>query len=155
MASRVDYEGELAIVIGKRAKDVSQEDADQYILGVTICNDVTARDLQAIDNQWTRAKGFDTFAPLGPWIVNQLDYDNLSIVTRVNGVVKQQSNTNRMIHKAADLIAYVSKIMTLYPGDLIITGTPSGIGEMAEGDVVEVEIEGIGILRNYNKKLDR
>ncbi|OEH85898.1 hypothetical protein BHU72_03755 [Desulfuribacillus stibiiarsenatis] len=147
-ASRIDYEGELAIVIGEVAKNIRQEDARRYILGATICNDVTARDLQKLDNQWTRCKGFDTFAPLGPWIVTDLDYDNLSIVTRLNGKQVQSSNTSNMVHNTNRLVSYISSIMTLYPGDVIITGTPSGIGPMKHGDIVEIEIEGIGILRN-------
>ncbi|OEF98691.1 fumarylacetoacetate hydrolase family protein [Desulfuribacillus alkaliarsenatis] len=151
MANRVDYEGELAIVIGAQAKDITKERADEYILGYTICNDVTARDLQAKDNQWTRAKGFDTFAPIGPWIVNDLGYNNLHIETRLNGKVVQQANTNQMIFKVDELVEYISQIMTLLPGDIIITGTSSGIGPMQKGDIVEIEVEGIGILKNYNR----
>lgn len=151
MSNRIDYEGELAIVIGKITKNVSEETANDYILGATICNDVTARDLQKKDSQWTRAKGFDTFAPLGPWIVTGIDYNNLAIETRLNGKVVQSSNTSNMIYKPVQLVAHISKIMTLYPGDIIITGTPSGIGPMNKGDIIEIEIENIGTLRNYNQ----
>lgn len=149
MSERVDYEGELAIVIGKTAKNVSEAEASQYIKGYTIANDVTARDLQKTDSQWARAKGFDTFSPIGPHIETELDPDNLDITTRLNGQIVQQSNTNCMIFNCRQLLAYVSQIMTLNPDDIIITGTPSGIGPMQPGDCVEIEIEGIGVLRNY------
>ncbi len=142
------YEGELGIVIGKRARNVSVEEAKGYIAGYTCANDVTARDLQRLDGQWTRSKSFDTFCPLGPRIVGNIDPTNLVITTRVNGVAKQKSNTNRMIFDAFTLVAFISAIMTLLPGDVIITGTPPGVGEIRVGDVVEVEIEHIGTLRN-------
>jgi len=151
MSNRIDYEGELAIIIGYVCKDVSIKQAQSNIAGVTICNDVTARDLQATDNQWSRAKGFDTFAPLGPYLVNELDYDNLAIKTRLNGTIVQASNTNNMIFSTSEIVSYVSQIMTLFPGDVIITGTPSGIGAMKPNDIIEIEIEGIGSLVNYNK----
>ena len=142
------YEGELGIVIGKKARNISIEAAKQYIAGYTCSNDVTARDLQRLDGQWTRSKSFDTFCPLGPRIVKNIDPTNLAITTRVNGVTKQSSNTNQMIFNAYNLVSFISAIMTLLPGDVISTGTPPGVGELQVGDVVEVEIEGIGILRN-------
>jgi 2-keto-4-pentenoate hydratase/2-oxohepta-3-ene-1,7-dioic acid hydratase in catechol pathway len=142
------YEGELGIVIGKKTRNVSVEDAKHYIAGYTCTNDVTARDLQRLDGQWTRSKSFDTFCPLGPKITKNIDPTNLAIATRVNGVVKQNSNTNQMIFNAFKLVSFISAIMTLMPGDIISTGTPPGVGELQIGDVVEVEIEGIGILRN-------
>jgi 2-keto-4-pentenoate hydratase/2-oxohepta-3-ene-1,7-dioic acid hydratase in catechol pathway len=142
------YEGELGIVIGKKARNISIEAAKQYIAGYTCANDVTARDLQRMDGQWTRSKSFDTFCPLGPRIVKDVDPTNLAIATRVNGVTKQSSNTNQMIFNAFKLVSFISAIMTLLPGDVISTGTPPGVGEIRVGDVVEVEIEGIGILRN-------
>jgi 2-keto-4-pentenoate hydratase/2-oxohepta-3-ene-1,7-dioic acid hydratase in catechol pathway len=142
------YEGELGIVIGKKTRNVSVEDAKHYIAGYTCANDVTARDLQRLDGQWTRSKSFDTFCPLGPKIAKNIDPTNLDIATRVNGVAKQSSNTNQMIFNAFKLVSFVSAIMTLMPGDIISTGTPPGVGELQIGDVVEVEIEGIGILKN-------
>lgn len=142
------YEGELGIVIGKQARNVSIDEAKGYIAGYTCANDVTARDLQRLDGQWTRSKSFDTFCPLGPRIVRDIDPTNLAITTRVNGITKQKSNTNQMIFNVFTLISFISAVMTLLPGDVISTGTPSGVGPMEVGDVVEVEIEGIGILRN-------
>lgn len=142
------YEGELGIVIGKQARNVSIEEAKGYIAGYTCANDVTARDLQRLDGQWTRSKSFDTFCPLGPRIVSDIDPTNLAITTRVNGITKQKSNTNRMIFNVFTLVSFISAVMTLLPGDVISTGTPSGVGPLEVGDVVEVEIEGIGILRN-------
>jgi len=142
------YEGELGIVIGKKARNISIEASNQYIAGYTCSNDVTARDLQRLDGQWTRSKSFDTFCPLGPRIVKNIDPTNLAITTRVNGVTKQSSNTNQMIFNAYKLVSFISAIMTLLPGDVISTGTPPGVGELQVGDVVEVEIEGIGILKN-------
>lgn len=142
------YEGELGVVIGKKARNISIEAAKQYIAGYTCANDVTARDLQRMDGQWTRSKSFDTFCPLGPRIVKNIDPTNLAIATRVNGVTKQSSNTNQMIFNAYKLVSFISAIMTLLPGDVISTGTPPGVGELQVGDVVEVEIEGIGVLKN-------
>ncbi len=142
------YEGELGIVIGEKARNVPEKEARHYIAGYTCANDVTARDLQRIDGQWTRSKSFDTFCPLGPRIVKDIDPTNLAIATRVNGLTKQKSNTNQMIFHASKLVSFISSIMTLLPGDVISTGTPPGVGELKVGDVVEVEIEGIGILRN-------
>ena len=144
---QVDYEGELAAVIGKRCKSIPAEEAEKYILGYTCFNDVTARDLQRKDVQWTRAKSFDTFAPFGPWIA-KIDPSNANIETRVNGAVKQKSNTSDLIFDISRLVEFISQVMTLEPGDLIATGTPPGVGPLQKGDVVEVEIEGIGILRN-------
>ena len=142
------YEGELGIVIGKKTRNVSVEEAQDCIAGYTCSNDVTARDLQRLDGQWTRSKSFDTFCPLGPRIVKNIDPTNLAITTRVNSVTKQNSNTNQMIFNAYKLVSFISAIMTLLPGDVISTGTPPGVGELQVGDVVVVEIEGIGILRN-------
>ncbi len=144
---QVDYEGELAVVIAKRSKDISAQIAWKYILGYTCFNDVTARDLQARDGQWTRAKSFDTFAPFGPWIAN-IDPSEVDIQTRVNGKAKQDSNTSDLIFGIPKLIEFISHIMTLEPGDVIATGTPPGVGPLKKGDVVEIEIEGIGTLRN-------
>lgn len=148
ISSKVEFEGELAVIIGRRAKDVPPESAAHYILGYTCFNDVTARDLTERDPEFTRGKGFDTFGPLGPWIVRGISGDNLRIVTRLNGVVKQDAHTSEMIYKIPFLISYISKIMTLVPGDVIATGTPGGSTQMMPGDIVEVEIENIGILVN-------
>ncbi len=145
---RVDYEGELGVVIGRRARRVSRADALSFVLGLTCINDVTVRDLQRKDGQWTRAKGFDTFCPLGPRIVSGVDPSNLRIQTRVNGVVRQDSSTSDLIFDVPSLIAFVSAHMTLEPGDVISTGTPAGVGNLTPGDVVEIEIENVGILRN-------
>ena len=149
MAKRVDYEAELAIVVGKRCKNVPSGDASSVILGYTCFNDVTARDIQKEDGQWTRAKSFDTFAPYGPFIVDSgLDVCDLYIRTRVNGKVRQNSRTSNLIFGVPELIEFISSIMTLEAGDIIATGTPPGVGELSAGDEVEVEIEGIGILKN-------
>jgi 2-keto-4-pentenoate hydratase/2-oxohepta-3-ene-1,7-dioic acid hydratase in catechol pathway len=144
----LNYEGELAVVIKDTTRNVSKDEAPRFIAGYTCANDVTARDLQRIDGQWTRAKSFDTFCPLGPRIVSDIDPKHLSIITRVNGVVKQKSNTINMIFSVFELVSFISEIMTLLPGDVIITGTPPGVGALEAGDVVEVEIEGIGVLKN-------
>ncbi|MBC7882175.1 MAG: fumarylacetoacetate hydrolase family protein [Anaerolineae bacterium] len=146
-SQRVDYEGELALVIGKQARKVRREAAQDYIFGYTIANDVTARDLQKRDGQWTRAKGFDTFCPLGPVIVESLALD-AQLITRLNGKVMQSSTVDQMVFDPAFLIAYISAAITLEPGDVILTGTPSGIGPMQIGDQISVEIAGIGILEN-------
>lgn len=148
MSKRVDYEGELAVVIKHKAKNIEPQNTNKYILGYTCFNDVTARDLQKTDSQWSRAKGFDTFAPIGPWLVNDLDTSDLPIETYLNGELKQKSRTSQMIFNVPQLVSYISKIMTLEPGDVISTGTPSGIGPMKAGDIVDVRIEGIGVLRN-------
>lgn len=147
-SSRVDYEGELALVIGRTAKSWPQERWLEALTGVCCANDVTARDLQKKDGQWARAKSFDTFCPIGPEIVADLDPSDLAIETRVNGAVKQSGRTSQMVFSPAFLVAYVSRMMTLLPGDLILTGTPAGIGPLTSGDVVEVEIEEIGVLKN-------
>jgi len=147
-SSRVDYEGELALVIGRTAKRWRQERWLEALAGVCCANDVTARDLQKEDGQWARAKSFDTFCPVGPEIVADLDPSDLAIETRVNGATKQAGRTSQMVFSPAFLVAYVSRMMTLLPGDLILTGTPAGIGPLSSGDVVEVEIEKIGTLKN-------
>ena len=149
MSSRVDYEGELAVVIGKEAYMVEENDAQNYIFGYTCINDVTARDLQKKDIQFTRGKGFNTFAPLGPFIETDLDPANLKIQTRLNDELRQDSNTGNLIFKVNRLVSFISQIMTLFPGDIIATGTPGGIGPMQPGDKVEVEISGIGTLTNF------
>ena len=146
--TRVDYEGELAVVIGKRAKNVKAGEAKDYILGYTCFNDVTARTVQKQDGQWVRGKSMDTFGPCGPWITDEVDPSGLAITTRLNGKIVQQSNTNYFMHNVPALIEFISASMTLEPGDLIATGTPAGIGPMKDGDRVEVEIDGIGILSN-------
>ncbi|MGK2858043.1 MAG: fumarylacetoacetate hydrolase family protein [Thermoanaerobaculia bacterium] len=151
-SSRVDYEGELAIVMGRRAKNVDAERWRDYVFGFTCANDVTARDLQKKDVQFTRGKSFDTFCPLGPWIETELDPSDLAIRTRVNGETKQDGRTSQMVFPPSALVAFISGIMTLEPGDVILTGTPSGIGPLADGDLVEVEIEGIGTLRNRARR---
>ncbi|HOU12668.1 MAG TPA: fumarylacetoacetate hydrolase family protein [Anaerolineae bacterium] len=151
LSQRVEHEAELAVVIGKRCRNVTPEEAWSYVLGVTGGNDVTARDLQRKDGQWTRGKGFDTFCPIGPWIVTGLreaDIADLSVVCRVNGTVRQEGRTSQMVFSPAMLIAYAASVMTLEPGDVFLTGTPSGVGLLTPGDVVEVEIESIGLLRN-------
>ncbi len=145
---RVDYEGELGVVIGTRARGVSRERALDHVMGFACINDVTVRDLQKKDGQWTRAKGFDTFCPLGPRIVAGLDPSNLRITTRVNGQVKQDSSTSDLIFDVPAIISFVSRHMTLEVGDVISTGTPSGVGNLAVGDRVEIEIENIGVLAN-------
>ncbi|MDI6724128.1 MAG: fumarylacetoacetate hydrolase family protein [Methanobacterium sp.] len=149
-SNQVDYEAELGIVISKEARNVS--DAREFIGGYTIFNDVTARDLQKKDIQWTRAKSFDTFAPIGPCIETELDSSNLNISLKLNGEFKQKSNTKNMIFNVYELVEFVSNIMTLKPGDVIATGTPPGVGPMNVGDTVEAEIEGIGVLNNYIKE---
>ena len=148
-SQQVEHEGELGVVIGKTARNIPEsENALHYVFGYTCVNDVTARDLQRKDVQFTRAKSFDTFCPVGPWIVTQLDPGNVSVTTRLNGEVKQDGNTADMAFGVTFLIRYISAIMTLYPGDLIATGTPAGVSRMKHGDVVEVEVSGIGILKN-------
>lgn len=149
MSQRVDYEAELALVIGKKAKNVEPKDALEYVFGATCLNDVTARDLQSKDGQWTRAKSFDTFAPIGPFIVTDADYNNTDVELVLNGETRQKSNTSFFIANAQKIVSYISKIMTLNPGDVIATGTPSGVGPMKTGDVVEVRLSGIGVLKNY------
>jgi len=148
-SKQVDYEGELGLVIKKRAYRVPAEKALDYVLGYTCFNDVTARDLQVKDEQWTRAKSFDTFAAIGPCIQTELDPANADIETYLNGELKQRGNTSDLIFPVPKLISFISGVMTLLPGDVIATGTPSGIGPMQPGDTVEVKIAGIGTLRNH------
>lgn len=149
MSRRVDYEAELAVVMGKKARHVPEEKALEYVLGYACFNDVTARDLQKKDGQFTRAKGFDTFAPLGPWIETEVaDPDNLAVEAYLNGERRQKGNTQDMVFGVRHLLSFISRIMTLLPGDVIATGTPAGIGPMRVGDVVEVRVEGLGVLRN-------
>ncbi len=145
---RVDYEGELVAVIGERLRNADAETALRGVRGWCCGNDVTARDLQAKDGQWTRAKGFDTFCALGPVVADGLDPSDLLLTTRVNGEVRQQARTSQLITPVGDLLAFISAVMTLEPGDVVFTGTPSGVGPLQEGDVCEVEIEGVGVLRN-------
>ncbi|MBI4652206.1 fumarylacetoacetate hydrolase family protein [Candidatus Desantisbacteria bacterium] len=149
--NRVDYEAELAIIIKNEIKNITSDQAKDNILGYTCLNDVTARELQQKDIQWTRAKSFDTFCPVGPHILidDTIDANNLKIELFLNGEIKQSSNTNNLIFSLEKIVSYVSGIMTLYPGDIITTGTPKGIGPMKKGDIVEVKIENIGTLKNY------
>ncbi|MEW5933876.1 MAG: fumarylacetoacetate hydrolase family protein [Bacillota bacterium] len=148
VSRRVDYEAELAVVIGRRARQVTVGQAPDCILGFTCGNDVTARDLQQKDGQWTRSKSFDTFCPLGPWVVPGLDPCALEVICRVNGKVRQRGNTRELIFTVAELVSFVSEVMTLEPGDVLLTGTPAGIGPLQPGDTVEVEVEGVGVLVN-------
>ncbi len=150
-AGRVDYEAELAVVIGKTARKVSPVSAREYILGYTCFNDVTARDLQRKDGQWTRAKSFDTFAPIGPWIETDLDPQAVRIRAYLNGELVQDSSTEKLIFPVYELVSFISHVLTLYPGDVIATGTPPGVGPLSPGDVVEIEVEGVGRLVNFVK----
>jgi 2-keto-4-pentenoate hydratase/2-oxohepta-3-ene-1,7-dioic acid hydratase in catechol pathway len=147
-SAEVHYEGELAAIIGRPARNVSRADALSYVLGYTCANDVTARDQQRADGLFTRAKGYDSFCPLGPWFETTLDPADVRVTTRVNGEVKQDARTSLMIHDVARQIEFISEIMTLLPGDVILTGTPAGVGPIVDGDTVSVEIEGIGTLTN-------
>lgn len=146
---RLDYEGELAVVMKKKAKNVKAKDFSDYVLGYTCLNDVTARDIQKLDGQWTRGKGMDGFCPVGPWVVDDLDPSDLRVETRLNGELRQSGRTSQFLHPVPELIEFITKAITLEPGDVVATGTPAGIGPMYSGDQVEVEIEGIGILRNH------
>ena len=148
LTDRVDYEGELAVIIGRLCRDVPKERAEDVIFGYTCANDVTARDLQLRDGQWTRAKGFDTFCPLGPWMETGTDPSDLGITTTVNGEVRQHARTRELLWDVPSLIEYVSAVMTLLPGDVLLTGTPEGVGPLADGDEVSVTIESIGTLTN-------
>ena len=148
LTDRVDFEGELAVVIGRLCRSVPRERADEVIFGYTCANDVTARDLQARDGQWTRAKGFDTFCPLGPWMETGTDPADLQLTTTVNGAVRQQARTSELLWDVPNLIATVSQVMTLLPGDVLLTGTPAGVGPLSAGDQVSVTIESIGTLTN-------
>lgn len=147
-SQRVEHEAELAVVIGKRGRWIQPENALEYVLGYTIANDVTARDLQRRDGQWTRGKGFDTFCPVGPWIETEFDPADAMITCHVNGEMRQMASTRDMVFIVRQLIAFSSSIMTLEPGDILLTGTPAGVGPLIPGDVVEVTIEGIGKLSN-------
>ena len=147
-SQQVEHEAELVVVIGKRGRNVIAEEAQKLILGYTVGNDVTARDLQRSDGQWTRAKGFDTFCPFGPWIDTDFDPSDALITCRVNGQMRQLTSTRDMVFSIGVLIAYASSVMTLEPGDLLFTGTPAGVSQLKVGDVVEVEIDGLGVLKN-------
>jgi len=147
-SSQVEHEGELVAVIGKRGRNITAENAKKHILGYTVGNDVTARDLQKTDNQWTRAKGFDTFCIFGPWIDTEFDPADAVLTVRVNGQMRQMASTRDMVFNVGVIIAYISSVMTLEPGDLIFTGTPSGVAELKDGDEVSVEIEGLGEIEN-------
>jgi 2-keto-4-pentenoate hydratase/2-oxohepta-3-ene-1,7-dioic acid hydratase in catechol pathway len=148
LTQRVDYEGELAVIIGRLCREVPAAQAAEVIFGYTCANDVTARDLQARDGQWTRAKGFDTFCPLGPWIETDTDPADLQLTTEVNGEVRQQARTSQLLYDVPALVEYVSTVMTLLPGDVLLTGTPAGVGPLEDGDEVSVTIENVGSLRN-------
>ncbi|MGZ8581300.1 MAG: fumarylacetoacetate hydrolase family protein [Actinomycetota bacterium] len=148
ISRRIDYEGELVVVIGRLAKNIKAEEAYRVILGYTCGNDVTLRTLQKSDDQWARAKGFDGSAPLGPWIETDLDPNDVVVETRLNGEVRQRASTVDMVFGVATLIEYITSFMTLLPGDMIMTGTPEGVGKLATGDVVEVEVDGVGTLAN-------
>jgi 2-keto-4-pentenoate hydratase/2-oxohepta-3-ene-1,7-dioic acid hydratase in catechol pathway len=145
---RVDYEGELAVVIGRLCRNVPASGAGAVIFGYTCANDVTARDLQAKDGQWTRAKGFDTFCPIGPWIETDVSPADLELVTEVNGEIRQQARTSQLLHGVATLVAHATSVMTLLPGDVLLTGTPEGVGPVKDGDEMSVTIESIGTLTN-------
>lgn len=147
-SSRVEYEAEIGVVVGRRLHRVSAEEAERGIRGFVCLNDVTARDLQKSDGQWSRAKGFDTFCPVGPRIMDELDWRELEVIGRVNGEERQRGRSSEMVFSIPALLSYISHVMTLEPDDLVATGTPAGVGPLAPGDVVEVEIPGVGILRN-------
>jgi len=150
-SERVDYEAELAVVIKKTCRKVRPEDANEYIFGATCLNDVTERNMQKIDGQWTRGKNLETFCPIGPYIVDGLDYNNLDIKLYLNGQLKQESNTSNLLWNVQELVSYISYVMPLNPGDVVTTGTTFGVGPMKDSDIVEVVIEGIGTLRNSVK----
>ena len=152
--TRLDPEAELAVIIGRRTSRVSPEDAPRHVAGLTCFNDVSARNYQKQDGQWTRAKGFDTFAPLGPWVAVGLPPDALTVECRVNGQVRQKGNTSDLLFPVPYLVSFISGVMTLEPGDVIATGTPAGIAPIQAGDVVEVEVEGVGVLRNPVEALE-
>jgi 2-keto-4-pentenoate hydratase/2-oxohepta-3-ene-1,7-dioic acid hydratase in catechol pathway len=148
ISKRMDYEGELACVVGRLTRRVTSDDAARAILGYTCANDVTLRDLQTTDGQWTRAKGFDTSCPLGPWVETELDPTDVAVETRVNGEVRQSARTSQLAFDPAEIVAFISTFMTLLPGDVVLTGTPSGVGPLEVGDEVRVDVEGIGTLSN-------
>lgn len=154
-SQQVEHEAELAVIIGKQGRWIAADDAFSHVFGYTIANDVTARDLQRRDGQWTRAKGFDTFCPLGPWIETDLDPADVLITCRVNEELRQMSSSKEMVFSIPQLIAFISSVMTLEAGDVILTGTPSGVGPLKEGDLVEVEIEGLGVLKNSVREESR
>ncbi len=154
-SAQVEHEAELVVVIGKRGRHITTENAKKHILGYTIGNDVTARDLQKSDGQWTRAKGFDTFCPFGPWIDTDFDPADSVVTCRVNGQMRQMASTRDMVFNVGVLISYISSVMTLESGDLIFTGTPSGVGQLKDGDEVSVEIEGLGEIKNRVKSEGR
>ncbi len=147
-SSQVEHEAELVIVMGKRGRHIPADQAKNYVLGYTVGNDITARDLQKTDGQWTRAKGFDTFCSIGPWIDTEFDPSDAVVTCRVNGQMRQMASTRDMVFNVGTLIAYITSVMTLEPGDLIFTGTPAGVGELKDGDEVVAEIEGLGVLKN-------
>lgn len=147
-SQQVEYEGEIGVVVLERLRNITAARAEQARLGFTCVNDVTARDLQKTDGQWGRAKGFDTFCPVGPIVVEGLDWRTLTVTTRLNGAVKQQGATSEMAYNIPVILAFISSVMTLEPGDLIATGTPAGVGRLTSGDLIEVEVSGVGILRN-------
>src|SRR5437660_570913 len=150
ISQRVDFEGELAVIVSKKCRKMgAQENVRQYILGYTCANDVTARDLQKKDDQWTRAKGFDTFCPVGPWVTDEIDpWEGVDVQTHVNGELRQHGNTRDFIFPLDAVVRYICEAMTLYPGDLIATGTPEGVGPAVAGDTIEVSVAGVGTLRN-------
>ena len=148
ISKRMDYEGELACVVGRITRRVTSEDAARAILGYTCANDVTLRDLQATDGQWARAKGFDTSCPLGPWVETELDPADVAVETRLNGELRQSARTSQLAFDPAEIVAFISTFMTLLPGDIVLTGTPAGVGPLEVGDEVSVEIEGVGRLAN-------
>jgi 2-keto-4-pentenoate hydratase/2-oxohepta-3-ene-1,7-dioic acid hydratase in catechol pathway len=147
-AERVDYEGELAAVIGQPCRDVPAAKVPEVLIGYTVANDVTARDQQRHDGQWTRAKGHDTFCPLGPWIETEFDPSDAALRTELDGEIKQSSSTSMLLHSVGDVVEWISRVMTLLPGDVILTGTPSGVGPMTAGQSVSVTVDGIGTLTN-------
>jgi 2-keto-4-pentenoate hydratase/2-oxohepta-3-ene-1,7-dioic acid hydratase in catechol pathway len=147
-SERIDHEAELAAVIGRLCRRVTEEDAPKYVLGYTCANDVTARDWQKADGQWARAKGSDGFCPLGPWIETELDASDTAVVARVNGEERQRGRTSDFVFSPAELVSFISRSITLLPGDVVLTGTPSGVGPLVAGDRVEIEVEGIGVLAN-------
>ncbi len=153
-SKQVEHEAEIGVVVGKRLSHVNLVEAERGIEGYLCLNDVTARDLQRSDGQWTRAKGFDTFCPVGPRIAKGLHWNDLEVVGRVNGVERQRANTSQMVFSIPAILSYISGIMTLLPGDLVATGTPAGVGPLVPGDVVEVEVTGVGVLRNPVKAFE-
>ncbi len=147
-SQQVEHEAELVVVIGKRGRNITAEEARKYIFGYTVGNDVTARDIQNAESQWTRAKGFDTFCPFGPWVDTEFNAADAVITCKVNGQPRQMASTRDMVYSVPNLIAYVSSFLTIEPGDLLFTGTPAGVGPLKDGDEVVVEIEGLGVLKN-------